>query len=99
MIIKIFLLFIVLHFPIYSQEEKPKTPRRTVNDEVNETPSTPKASNEDDTKKYSAQFILGGGVGSLNVLNDRYDPATSLSEFVALSIFSASQASQGYLVC
>ena len=96
MIIKIFFLFLVLHFSIHSQEEKPTTPRRTVNDEVNDTPLIPKTSNEDDSKKYSAQFILGGGIGSLNVLNDRYDPATSLSEFVALSIFSASQASQGY---
>ncbi|HMW05518.1 MAG TPA: hypothetical protein PK079_16510 [Leptospiraceae bacterium] len=49
-----------------------------------------------DEKRLSAQFIIGNGVGQLGVLKDRYDPATSLSQFVVLALFSSAQAAPGF---
>ena len=56
----------------------------------------PEKQEDQNEKRYSVQMVIGSGFGRLGVLKDRYDPATSLSEFVALAIYSASQAGAGY---
>ncbi len=91
---KIIFIFLVSYCAILSQEETKVKPRRTVNDEIRDLWIDNKSSNEEE-KRYSAQFILGNGKGYLPILNDRYDP-TTLSQFVILSLFSASLASPGY---
>ncbi len=63
---------------------------------LNEPRKQVEKTSPENEKKYSAQLILGGGRGNLSIVNDKFDPTTSLSEFIALALFSANQASPGY---
>lgn len=94
---KIILVVLLLMTSLYAQENSDSSslPKKeaSVQSEKQKSPESQSSENE---KKYSAQFILGGGRGHLSVVSDKYDPSTSLSEFVALALYSANLASNGY---